>query len=141
MLALSCFSLGLVLQPLASRPLVASRAAAADRARPLVLDGVSEYLLPAGLLLVTGALFTTQRDDSLVTSANLGGPAGDKDVSCYIVDGVEVDGKQQVICTGQKQEVEWFMGAELKPTDATPDKLQCEIDEAFNGEPEYVCTE
>jgi hypothetical protein len=100
---------------------------------PLALDASStgDLLLPG--MLAAGALVFSAVNQKKADDAGK--------ISCYIADGVETDGKPSYICTAQPDEVGWFMGTKLVPTDRTTTSLQCEIEEAFNGEPEFTCTE
>jgi len=66
------------------------------------------------------------------------------DTQCYLVDGVAVDGKQEVICTsGGIQETAWFMGLsekQFKPTeDLGASKEECELQWSVTGSEEWHC--
>lgn len=108
------------------------------------LDGTSLGLGLAGAALVMSqpapgeALFIGSRGEAEPQ------PRGEDDVECFLVDGVEEDGKDFYVCTSQPEETAWFMGVPVSDlrSDYTPDAslLQCEAGTSFNGEPEWLCT-
>ena len=69
----------------------------------------------------------------------------DDGVACYMVDGVQSDGKDMVVCTSQPKEFSWFYGIKQQQLVPMEDEgeakasLQCEEQPSFNGTPEWFC--
>ena len=68
------------------------------------------------------------------------------DSKCYLIEGVESDGRDLVVCTPQAQEFAWFHGIrveqllEIDTESYLEDKsVTCELEVSYNGEDEWYC--
>jgi len=70
----------------------------------------------------------------------------DSELACYIVDGVQTETGDLVVCTPQPQEFAWFHGidlGQLREIDTenyfNDEAVECESEVSYNGEEEWYC--
>ena len=68
------------------------------------------------------------------------------DTKCYLVEGVETDGRELVVCTPQAQEFAWFHGIRVEQLSEIDtegyledESVSCELEVSYNGEDEWYC--
>jgi len=133
---------------------------ASSNKNDLIMIGLPILTVGGGVAAVAGALTSPPMLTALSVAAvafgltrserksedKAGGVAagGDSDMACYLVDGVESDGKPFYMCTEKPEQAAWFMGVPVtsmkRQAEFDTTAEQCKQVDSFNGDAEWVCT-